>query len=186
MQLRLYKPIRSTRICGECTACCTTCACAALEKPINVKCQHVSERGCSIYEDRPAGCRTYQCAWHYGLLPDKFRPDRCGVVWNFLETRTPDGGLLVQAMLVDPSVTIDQVEYQLAKLQQQTKDRLICQIVSPTLTCKIYGAFHATRVRGNIYVADREATSDDVGRFGIVGQSEASQGGVHTPNPSGG
>jgi hypothetical protein len=69
------------RECGECTACCTVTHVPELQKPIRVTCNHC-KAGCSIYEDRPASCRAYACAWLQGDLKEDMRPDKIGVMFE--------------------------------------------------------------------------------------------------------
>jgi hypothetical protein len=45
--------------------------------------------GCSIYLDRPKTCRVFLCGWireemNGVLVPEEFRPDRCGIVFTWL------------------------------------------------------------------------------------------------------
>ena len=75
------------RACGPCSCCCTIFAIPALSKPPGVKCTHLTDKGCGIYETRPPECRTYYCLWAdekaEGLdIPDWARPDRSGIVLN--------------------------------------------------------------------------------------------------------
>jgi hypothetical protein len=78
--------VRVVRDCGTCTMCCKSATVQELEKPGGVWCKHCKiGDGCSIYEDRPHGCRVYNCLWLYrpDLLPhDWQRPDRLGVVFS--------------------------------------------------------------------------------------------------------
>lgn len=89
-------PIVSDRACGECVACCTTLAVGEIDKPRDVRCEHVTERGCRVYAERPGSCRVFRCAWlarDSALLTTAFRPDRSGVVlW---QEKTREGLALV-------------------------------------------------------------------------------------------
>src|SRR5580692_5396384 len=38
---------------------------------------------CSIYGDRPACCKSYQCLWREGFFNDEDRPDKSGVIAHF-------------------------------------------------------------------------------------------------------
>lgn len=75
------------RNCGECRLCCKAMGVAELSKPPGVWCVHAGDHaggGCAIYQDRPAGCREFNCAWltdMQGLFEDSDRPDRIGVVF---------------------------------------------------------------------------------------------------------
>jgi hypothetical protein len=75
------------RACGNCTACCYTQPVAELDKPAGTPCRFCRTSakkgkriGCTIYKDRPASCREYECAWKLGILTATERPDRSGVV----------------------------------------------------------------------------------------------------------
>src|SRR3984885_14491986 len=57
------------RTCGDCTLCCKVMAIEQLAKPISSWCPHCRPgRGCLIYANRPAECRTFSCLW---LVDDK-------------------------------------------------------------------------------------------------------------------
>ncbi len=74
------------RECGQCRVCCValTIDTDELQKLPSVQCPHLCEKGCSIYEARPAVCQQYFCAWrHLGFLGDHWRPDKCGVLISF-------------------------------------------------------------------------------------------------------
>lgn len=53
-----------------------------LGKPMGVLCAHCRPgRGCAIYEDRPRGCRAFECVWLMDPeMPHRFRPDQTKVV----------------------------------------------------------------------------------------------------------
>lgn len=69
------------RECGECTLCCII---PGIDKPDLQKlpksvCRHC-DKGCAIYETRPEVCREYYCGWRkLEMVPDDWRPDKCGV-----------------------------------------------------------------------------------------------------------
>lgn len=76
-----FGPLLDKRSCGECTACCTVAAVAALDKAADSACRHAVGGGCAIYDQRPAACRAFHCGWRrLAWLPTIFRPDRCGVI----------------------------------------------------------------------------------------------------------
>ncbi|PZQ58094.1 MAG: zinc/iron-chelating domain-containing protein [Phenylobacterium zucineum] len=69
------------KTCGSCTLCCKVLAVEALGKPVGTWCQHRTARGCGIYEDRPAACRSFECIWLMDPeMPHRFRPDQTKVV----------------------------------------------------------------------------------------------------------
>lgn len=76
-------PQRSSRVCGDCTACCTAHQVEEwLNKPQGVKCPHVVDRGgCTIYtRGRPRCCELYSCCWLRGMGHESERPDLAGVI----------------------------------------------------------------------------------------------------------
>lgn len=87
-------PIISENGCGECTACCTVLGVQALGKEQYIRCQHVCESGCGIYETRPSECRKYKCMWLNEYMRDeRLRPDKLGIIME--PTDTPFGPSLV-------------------------------------------------------------------------------------------
>ena len=74
--------------CGTCTACCRVMGVPELSKPPQQRCTHCDiGRGCKIYADRPTSCREFECGWLQAspnAMPDRLRPDRCGVVFTDL------------------------------------------------------------------------------------------------------
>lgn len=59
-------------------------AVSAIPKGCGVWCRHASRsgQGCKVYDDRPAACREWSCAWlnGHGAFQDSDRPDLIGVV----------------------------------------------------------------------------------------------------------
>lgn len=81
---KLRKMLYESRSCGECDACCTGMEVTELNKPAGTRCSHLKdgdEKGCSIYEARPEGCRQWACAWRMGsdIMRPHERPDKIGV-----------------------------------------------------------------------------------------------------------
>lgn len=73
-------PILQRNSCDECSACCTVLGVAELKKPDYVPCEHLCDKGCSIYEQRPPSCKGYECFWLANSVAAELRPDRIGVV----------------------------------------------------------------------------------------------------------
>jgi hypothetical protein len=73
----------ATRICGECTACCTVLGVVELNKPAYTTCRHDCGR-CAIYESRPKTCRIWSCGWLLSHIEgdERRRPDRLGLLFN--------------------------------------------------------------------------------------------------------
>ena len=74
----------AVRECGACTACCTVHGVRELEKEPHRRCDHLTENGCGIYDQRPVSCRVYVCGWLAGSYgkgnAHTMRPDRLGVI----------------------------------------------------------------------------------------------------------
>ena len=65
------------RSCGECSMCCKVLGIEALNKPIGTWCPHCApgRGGCTVYETRPAECRSYECQWLIDKeLGDEWKP----------------------------------------------------------------------------------------------------------------
>jgi Fe-S-cluster containining protein len=60
--------------------CCNVTMVPELRKPERTWCTNCNESGCGIYETRPKSCRTFECAWLLGELPDEMRPDKVHVM----------------------------------------------------------------------------------------------------------
>lgn len=47
--------------CARCGTCCVAPDIASLQKPLGIRCPHLSDScQCTIYDDRPAVCRSYR------------------------------------------------------------------------------------------------------------------------------
>jgi hypothetical protein len=71
------------KTCGPCQVCCVALKIKApqLRKDAQIPCPHLVEKGCGIYESRPAVCRSFLCGWR--LMPEldaSWRPDLSGVM----------------------------------------------------------------------------------------------------------
>lgn len=87
------KTVKTTNVCGGCTACCDLFPVRALAKPPNTKCQHC-DAGCLIHETRPQECRDFDCMWLQSTAPIEIRPDRCGIIFEKLSDRLIYGSVL--------------------------------------------------------------------------------------------
>lgn len=70
--------------CGGCTLCCYFMAITEFDSPEYSYCKNcVPNVGCAIWKDRPNVCRNTDCVWlKEEQIPDIFRPDRCGVMFE--------------------------------------------------------------------------------------------------------
>ena len=62
--------------------CCKLMGIATLDKPAGVWCPHCKpNRGCAIYEQRPAECRGFVCGWlRMPQLDERWKPAICKFV----------------------------------------------------------------------------------------------------------
>lgn len=80
MRVNLTQTIQR-RECGSCTLCCKTHEIPELSKKKDAWCQHAhKDRGCDIYEERPASCREFDCLWLQGYIPVELKPNRVHAV----------------------------------------------------------------------------------------------------------
>ncbi|MBR0694563.1 YkgJ family cysteine cluster protein [Bradyrhizobium lablabi] len=74
----------NVRQCGSCSLCCTVLEVTDVRKPVNQVCQYCDlGKGCTIYDDRPRMCRSFNCVWVQGHLGDDWYPDQIGMVLHF-------------------------------------------------------------------------------------------------------
>jgi hypothetical protein len=69
--------------CGECTACCVALRVDTPEfkKEGGLACQHLTAKGCGIYQTRFKICREFLCGWLlFPELDEGWRPDRSGIL----------------------------------------------------------------------------------------------------------
>ena len=106
------------RACGTCNLCCVVPVVDSpeLAKPSGTVCRH-SRGGCAVYERRPDVCRRFFCAWRRTkLIPDDWRPDRCGVFATLDSDSVPPqfaGKTGISLMLTDnPLKTVRQPWFQ--------------------------------------------------------------------------
>jgi hypothetical protein len=74
--------LAGNRTCGDCTLCCKVMAIEQLAKPISSWCPHCRPgRGCLIYANRPAECRTFSCLWLVNDQLDRYwKPSKSKLV----------------------------------------------------------------------------------------------------------
>ena len=78
----------SYRSCDECSVCCEILEIPTLKKPKKTLCANVcASGGCSIYQDRPSECRTFQCLWSEGITGPGQRPDKSGIMAYHVDTQ---------------------------------------------------------------------------------------------------
>lgn len=89
----LFGELVEGRSCGDCSVCCVHLEIDTpeLQKPPGVACEHCTDSGCAIYEDRFPVCRNWHCLWRFiGAMPEEARPDKSGVVWGLIWPPEPD------------------------------------------------------------------------------------------------
>lgn len=60
----IYGEPRAGRKCGSCSFCCVVVPIEQpLNKPANVRCQHLRAKGCGIYAGRSDVCKYWSCVW---------------------------------------------------------------------------------------------------------------------------
>lgn len=108
----LLGPLLPDRVCGDCTACCTTLTVDSpdFKKPAETPCVHLSARGCGIHAVRPHICRTWFCGWRrVAAMPDTARPDRSGLLVSLNFVREPRNcleGVSINVRLLPGSTAI--------------------------------------------------------------------------------
>ena len=132
--LKILTPQRvGKRKCGACVSCCAAPSLAALpHKGFGERCSKVCKKGCSIYETRPDGCRSYECHWlHNGFLETKHRPDKIGIIFDDGEIRKEGfwTALSKNLNLVLPPVTAREVWPGAFKLQGHLLKLLATRVV---------------------------------------------------------
>jgi hypothetical protein len=88
---QLSKQLPTTRVCGDCTLCCTTHAIHEMDKPAGVPCPMLRPRpdtgkiGCGIYGQHPASCEGYVCLWRASndFVPRDWLPAKVGWVLSW-------------------------------------------------------------------------------------------------------
>jgi len=81
-----------TRKCGSCAVCCKIMQVPEFVRAKGAWCPKArpgDPRGaCSIYNDRPVGCRGFACLWLLGAGLDDDRPDKMGVMFAVMGDRS--------------------------------------------------------------------------------------------------
>lgn len=83
------------RRCDGCSECCTLLEVPELLKPIGHRCVHLNDKErCSIYANRPTGCRVFYCTWRIAevlkiRVPNDMHPNVCGFVLHWDKGASP-------------------------------------------------------------------------------------------------
>lgn len=113
--------------CGECNACCSLFPIKEINKEVNSLCKYW-DNGCTIYDDRPKPCRDYECGYLQGKnVPEKLRPDNCGIVFTKRSDRIFSGALIP---------TVDVTEYakgQVHSFAKQGFSVVLLSVDEPTI-----------------------------------------------------
>lgn len=75
-----------SRKCGDCTLCCKLMPVEEIGKLASHRCPHQRSKGCTIYTQRPDGCREWHCRWlvEGDSVKDLRRPDRSHYVLDIV------------------------------------------------------------------------------------------------------
>ena len=99
------------RECGDCTACCDGHIIGnsfgnmfGYHKP----CVFLVHKKCTIYNNRPSTCDSFQCAWTQNLFPEWMKPNLCGVLIS-VEINKNDNKQFLR--IVEMKETIDYTVY---------------------------------------------------------------------------
>ena len=105
-------------------------------KAINTKCQHLTKK-CSIYEKRPASCRTFDCAYLTGDIPSRFKPEKTNaVVWQTMVYGTEGFDMPTICISVKKGKKIP--KNLLSYLLEKTRNTDVPVVVERHYECKIY------------------------------------------------
>jgi len=86
----------SERSCGDCDVCCNILEVKEINKKTYKNCDHRAEGGgCGIYESRPHSCRTWDCSYILGLMPNKesLKPNNLGLMFYPVSAKNNDLGI---------------------------------------------------------------------------------------------
>lgn len=99
----------SERSCDNCDVCCNILEVRELNKKSYKNCDHRAEGGgCGIYNDRPSICRTWNCAYILGLMPNQeaLKPNNLGLMFYPVSAKNNDLGI---DMLMGQEVWLDAI-----------------------------------------------------------------------------
>ncbi len=76
------------RSCGDCNLCCKFPAVPRLEKKAYEWCKNCDIGiGCKTYNDRPIDCKSFDCFWVLGIIPEQYKPNKVGF---YMTTDSPN------------------------------------------------------------------------------------------------
>jgi hypothetical protein len=120
------------RACGSCTLCCKLLPIPTLNKTAGERCKYQrTNKGCTIYSDRPLACRVWSCRW----MADRdtkgmHRPDRAhyviDIAWDYITVRPASGEdakMTVLQVWVDPSFPAAYKSPELRAFMQHVADK---------------------------------------------------------------
>lgn len=71
------------RECGDCNLCCKILNIPEYNAPSGTMCEHCTDKGCGIYEERHDICKGFSCLWlSQPQIPESLRPDKSGVLFE--------------------------------------------------------------------------------------------------------
>ncbi len=141
--MSLPSPSATREGCGSCSLCCNLLAVPELDKQENCWCWHVNfgHDGCSIYRDRPTGCKNFSCEWlksHQNLdrvpWPMELRPDNSHVVFAVAKVNTGDGVVECIGVHEDPAFDEPSKQFPVSNLIEYMRNNGIIVVIKETHT----------------------------------------------------
>lgn len=116
------------RSCGDCAACCKTHAVVELKKSDGTWCAYCSSRKrCDIYDERPASCREFRCAWLKGSGGEDERPDKTRIVCT-TEAVPYRGRIVHWCTMVEVSVGALERPYAAARIASLVREGWVVEV----------------------------------------------------------
>lgn len=139
-------------LCGECDVCCIVPRIDKAEvfwkdcdKEAGQICEKLTKHGCSVYEDRPASCKNYECLWLQlsKKLKDfsvEWRPDNLKIVVSTFNN--PDLGKFIFTIkeLEEGSLDFNNLDLVTGKFLDIIFDLSIKQVVGGVVVVQKFGS----------------------------------------------
>lgn len=166
-------PPTSNRTCGKCTVCCTAMAVDELGKLEGVACVHLDPggKGCQLYGDprRPRACQEWNCGWLQDgvtdtqTMPDRWRPDHCGVIIDpRMNDSAPEGFLVCLWLLRQAGhVRTGKLKRTASKILNLFGEQHVCMMMRPGGQRRVVGPDHALKAFFSALQARQEQAIKD-------------------------